>query len=125
MKHFFLLLFLTVFTCIGAIPIHAEEPSESSSTSTRLQRTYIPGHGKRVPNKLFIECILINNFVTFEANFDYEYMTVEITSNNTSGVIENVIIPFEPYVLISDLSGECTIRCTTDGGAVYEGILIL
>ena len=121
----FLLLFLTVFAWIGTAPIHAEEPSESTSTSTRLQRTYTPGHGKRVPTKLFIECILTNNSVIFDANFDYEYMTVEIISDSTSREIESVITPFEPYVIIPGLSGECIIRCTTDTGVLYEGILIL
>lgn len=114
------LLLLSFSLC--TINMYADEPEHDGTT---LHQTYDPKNKKRMPSKNFILCEVINDILLFEANFDYECMTVEITGDSTSGEIKNVITPFEPYVIIPQLSGECTIRCITDAGAIYESTLII
>lgn len=78
-----------------------------------------------MPPMTFIDCEVINDMLVFDANFDYEYMNVEVTGSEINSVINSTFTFFEPYIITNRLSGECTIRCTTDGGSVYEGTITL
>lgn len=125
MKHIFSLLFLTIITWVGPTAIHSEKVTDTSSKSTVLQRIYTPGHGKRIPPATFIYCEVVNEMVFFDPNFDYDCMNVEVTGPEISGIIQRKFTVYEPYVIIPLLTGECTIRCITDAGAVYEGSINL
>lgn len=105
-----------------AFPQDGEYQQSSKSTTLYLMG---PNRGKRIPPKTYIQCEVVNEMVFFEPNFDYERMSVEITGSEIIGVIGRKFTIFEPYVIIPVLSGECTIRCTTDAGAVYEGMITL
>lgn len=99
--------------------------SPPKQTSIKLYEVTRDSGKKRIPPQRFIQCEVIDDMIFFDPNFEYDCMSVEITGAEISGVIERRFTIFEPYVIIPQLSGECTIRCTTETGAVYEGSIVL
>ena len=70
----------------------------------------------------FIEYEAINGILVFKANFEYNYMEVEVSGSES---LSGILIPTQPFIEVPLLSGTYTIRCTTDGGTVYEGTILL
>ena len=103
----------------------AFEDSPPRKASTTLYEIKNFSGKKRIPPQRFIQCEVVDDMIFFDPNFDYDCMNVEITGTEISGIIQKKFTVFEPYVIIPLLTGECTIRCTTDGGAVYEGTIVL
>lgn len=98
----------------------ADTPPTPSST-TLNEITSLSGK-KRLPSKRHIDCEIINNMLVFDANFEYAYMEVEISGPES---LSDMLTPTQPYIEAPTLTGTYTIRCTTDGGAVYEGTITL
>ncbi len=64
--------------------------------------------------------------LVFDANFEYECISVSVSGEDATTPIEGTITPFQPYIIIpSSMIGEYSIQCTTEGGAVYEGTITL
>lgn len=121
-KRLLLLLVVLGYFSISAFPQDGT-PQQSSKTIT----LYLMGanKGKRIPPKTYINCEVVNEMIFFDPNFDYDCMNVEVSGTEIGGVIERRFTIFEPYVIIPLLTGECTIRCSTEAGAVYEGSIVL
>ncbi len=118
-KHLITILTLT----ISAFSV-ANTPT--NSTTGILKQVPKSEQGKRAPSMTFIECESINRMLIFNSNFEYEFMYVTVEGSNNDNIIEGTITPTEPYIFLpSSLEGTYTIRCTTDGGAVYEGTITL
>lgn len=97
----------------------AENP-DSHSCTLKEKKNY--SDKKRVPSIRFIQCEAINELFVFETNFEYAYMEVEISGPES---LSDMLTPTQPYIEAPTLTGTYTIRCTTDGGAVYEGTITL
>lgn len=98
----------------------ADTPPTPSST-TLNEITSLSGK-KRIPSKRHVVCEVINNMLVFDANFEYEYMDVEVSGQES---ILDVLTPTQPFIEAPTLQGTYTIRCTTNGGTVYEGTITL
>ena len=97
----------------------AENPDNNSCT-LKEKKNY--SDKKRVPSIRFIQCEAINEMLVLDTNFDYVYMEVEISGPES---LSDMLTPLQPFIEAPSLSGIYTIRCTTDGGAVYEGTITL
>ena len=75
-----------------------------------------------MPPMTFIDCEIINDMLVFDANFDYEYMEVEVSGSES---LSDILTQTQPFIEAPVLPGTYTIRCTTEGGAVYEGTITL
>ncbi len=114
------ILFLSISLC--SYNSFADDPEQNGTT---LNQIYDPKGKKRIPSRNLIRCEAVNDILFFDANFDYQYILVEIEATGIENSLEELITPSTPYVSVSTLSGECTIRCITDAGAVYEGAITL
>lgn len=119
-KHFQHYLTLISIALLSINFAFADTPPTPSST-TLNEITSLSGK-KRIPSKRHVVCEVINNMLVFDANFEYEYMDVEVSGSES---ITSVLTPTQPFIEVHFLSGTYTIRCTTDGGAVYEGTITL
>ena len=64
--------------------------------------------------------------LVFDANFEYEFISVSVIGEDATTSIEGTITPIQPYIIIpAFMIGEYSIQCTTEGGAVYEGTITL
>lgn len=111
-----------IVTMVLFIPLllFAETPAESASGI--LHKVPTTSNKKRVPARTYIECSYENCMLVFDANFDYEYMEVEVSGAES---LSDILTPTQPFIEAPALSGTYTIRCTTDDGAVYEGTITL
>lgn len=100
--------------------VNAEEPqTNKTGLLTKHQES---NNKKRLPSRTYILCEAINGMLVFDANFEYVYMEVEISGPES---LSDMLTPLQPYIEAPALTGSYTIRCTTDGGAVYEGTITL
>lgn len=119
-KKFTCLLLLLVSSFAGMnMNLLADEPDNNKTTLTQVQNA---NNKKRIPSRTIIECEAINGVLVFNANFDYEYMDVEVSGPES---ILDVLTPTQPFIEAPTLPGTYTLRCTTDGGTVYEGTITL
>ena len=91
----------------------------------RLDRKILSdSNSPRILGDLFIACYYNKESIEIEFPADVDYM--EVTIANGSVVLWSSIITSDtPSCDIPYLNGEYTITCTTDSGAVYQGILSL
>lgn len=115
--HYLTLISIAILSINFAL---ADTPPTPSSTKLN-EITSLSGK-KRIPSKRHVVCEIINNMLVFDANFEYEYMDVEVSGPES---LSDMLTPLQPYIEAPALSGTYTIRCTTDGGAVYEGTITL
>lgn len=102
----------------------ADTPTTPSSTKLN-EITSLSGK-KRIPSKRYVVCEVINNMLVFDANFEYEFISVSVIGEDNTTPIEGTITPLQPYIITpASMIGEYSIQCTTDGGAVYEGSITL
>ncbi|HAB41297.1 MAG TPA: hypothetical protein DCE24_05520 [Porphyromonadaceae bacterium] len=104
--------------------VNAEEPqTNKTGLLTKHQES---NNKKRLPSRTYILCEAINGMLVFDANFEYECISVSVSGEDATTPIEGTITPFQPYIIIpSSMIGEYSIQCTTEGGAVYEGTITL
>lgn len=123
-KKFTCLLLLFVSSLAGMnLKILADEPGNNKTTLTQLRSS---NDKKRIPSRTFIECEAINGMLVFDANFEYEFISVSVIGEDATTSIEGTITPIQPYIIIpAFMIGEYSIQCTTEGGAVYEGTITL
>lgn len=112
-----ILLFISSFSAL------AEEPTNvQQNTTTILTNKKGVNDRPQMPSRNHILCFYKNGFLGFDANFEYEYMEVVISGPESCS---DMLTPMQPFIEAPALSGTYTIRCTTYGGAVYEGTLTL
>lgn len=110
---------IVLIASIASLLSFAENP-DSHSCTLKEKKNY--SDKKRVPSIRFIQCEAINELFVFETNFEYAYMEVEISGPES---LSDMLTTTQPYIEAPTLTGTYTIRCTTDGGAVYEGTITL
>ena len=123
-KKFTCLLLLFVSSLAGMdLKILADEPENNKTALTQLRSS---NDKKRIPSRTFIECEAINGMLVFDANFEYEFISVIVRGEDITTPIEGIITPIQPYIITpSSMIGEYSIQCTTNGGAVYDGTITL
>ncbi len=123
-KKFTCLLLLFVSSLAGMdLKILADEPGNNKTTLTQLRSS---NDKKRIPSRTFVECEAINGMLVFDANFEYEFISVSVIGEDATTSIEGTITPIQPYIIIpAFMIGEYSIQCTTEGGVVYEGTITL
>lgn len=101
----------------------AEEPANVQQNTTTILTTKKGVNDRpQIPSRNHIICTYENGGLVFDANFEYGYMEVEVSGSES---LSNILTSTQPFIGIPLLSGTYTIRCTTDGGAVYEGSITL
>lgn len=123
------LIVILILTLINPVEIFSRSEPGDTSCETKFGRLILiksPNRGKRIPPMTYIDCEVMDDMIMFDANFDYESMNVTVNAPNLTVPIVGSFSVFEPYIVVpSRLTGESTIRCTTDGGAIYEGTIAL
>jgi hypothetical protein len=94
---------------------------ETSSTTLTLKKN----NGRpNAPARYFIECEYSNAFIKFKFPSFVDGGDVEI--ENEDGIaFQSYVSAANPAVTLPSLTGTYIIRCTTDGGAIYEGTITL
>lgn len=100
--------------------VNAEEPqTHKTGLLTKHQES---NNKKRLPSRTYILCEAINGMLVFDANFEYEFMEIVVSGPES---LSNFLTPLQPSIEAPTLQGTYTIRCTTEGGAIYEGAITL
>ena len=120
---------LTLFLLLCIVPFVAlfAEDGNNSPTETANKTVLIKKGTTGRPNapaRYYVLCEYDDHTLTFTLPSFVSWIEVEIEQDETV-VFQTVVQSSFPSTAISGLSGECTIRCTTDGGAVYEGTIVL
>ena len=123
MKSIALFLVLCLLS-IGSLRADDENQNPNNSSSTTLIIKKDPNKRPNAPARYTIGCEYDNGILKFTLPPFVSWIEVEIEQYETV-VFQTVVLSSFPSTAISGLSGECTIRCTTDGGAVYEGTIVL
>lgn len=90
-KKFTCLLLLFVSSLAGMnLKILADEPGNNKTTLTQLRSS---DDKKRIPSRTFIECEAINGMLVFDANFEYEFISVSVIGEDATTSIEGTIAP--------------------------------
>ena len=93
--------------------------------TVRLDRKILSDNGSpRTLGDLFVTCYYNNECIEVEFPADVDFMEVTIGNENTT-IWSGVVTADMPSCDIPYLVGEYQITCTTDNGAVYQGILSL
>lgn len=120
-----------IFLIASLVPVSALSTNDDS-TPTRITDIVIltpqaPSKNPNRPNapaRYFIECEYNNTFIKFKLPPFVASIDVEI--ENEDGIaFQSYVSATNPTVALPPLTGPYTIRCTTDGGAVYEGTITL
>lgn len=114
-------LLLLVSMTLPFAGVNAEEPTAIGSST--LVRSEKASDKRRVPSSTRIVCEVFADMIVFEANFDYEIISVSLSDEN--GITNATITPFEPFIISTLLPGTTYITCTTETGTVYSGELTL
>lgn len=114
-------LLLLVSMTLPFAGVNAEEPTAIGSST--LVRSEKASDKRRVPSSTRIVCEVFADMIVFEANFDYEIISVSLSDEN--GITNATITPFEPFIITTLHPGTTYITCTTETGTVYSGELTL
>ena len=107
----------------SSLSVFAEDPTNvQQEATTILKKKKEVNDRPQIPSRNHIICTYENGGLVFDANFEYEYMEVEVSGSES---FSDILTPTQPFIEVSLLSGIYTIRCTTDGGTVYEGTITL
>ena len=119
-KNLIVILFLFCISYISAEPTQPDNTVNGHTSVLTVKKGDSHRPGK--PSTNIILCTYENGGLVFDANFDYEYMDVEVSGPES---ILDVLTPTQPFIEAPTLQGTYTLRCTTDGSTVYEGIITL
>lgn len=108
----------------GMLHADNEDSKTEGQVSTSLIIKKDPSKRPNAPARYTIECVYDNGLLKFTLPPFVSRIDVEIEQDETV-VFQTVVQSSFPSTPIPALSGECTIRCTTDSGAVYEGTITL
>ncbi len=120
LKNIIVILFLFCISYISAEPNYPDNTQKGHTLVLTVKRGDSHRPGK--PSNNIILSTYENGVLVFDANFEYEYMEVEVSGAES---FSDILTPTQPFIEVSLLSGIYTIRCTTDGGTVYEGTITL
>ena len=85
------------------------------TSSTTLTKTHNNGR-PNAPSRYFIECEYSSTFIRFNLPPFVTYVEIE----NADGIVfQSYVSTANPTIAIPSLTGPYTIRCATNGGAVY------
>ena len=119
---------LTLFLLLCTLPlgiVFADDDNSSTNGNLSTDLTIKNPNGRpNAPARYHILCEYDAHTLTFTLPPFVSWIEVEIEQDETV-VFQTVVLSSFPSTSISGISGECTIRCTTDGGAVYEGTIVL
>lgn len=122
MKKLLLFLILGILT-IGMTNADDGNHRADETSSTTLNKTHNNGR-PNAPSRYVIECEYNSIFIKFKLPPFVESIDVEF--ENEDGIaFQSYVSATNPTVDLPSLVGTYTIRCTTDGGAVYEGTITL
>lgn len=122
MKKICLLLILGILTFGISYADNDGSKNEGTSSMTLVKSQH---NGRpNAPSRYVIECEYNSSFIKFMLPPFVESIDVEF--ENEEGIAFECFVPAsDPVVSIPSLIGTYIIRCTTDGGSVYEGIIEL
>lgn len=123
MKSITLFLIMCLLS-IGSLRADDENQNSGSVSSTSLIIKKEPNKRPNAPARYTIGCEYGNGILKFTLPPFVSWIEVEIEQDETI-VFQTVVQSSFPSTAIPQLSGECTIRCITDAGAVYEGSINL
>ena len=118
LKNVIVILFLFCISYISAEPTQPDNTVNGHTSVLTVKKGDSHRPGK--PSTNIILCTYENGILVFDANFEYEYMEVEVSGAET---LSDILTPTQPFIGAPDLPGTYIICCTTDGGAVYEGYI--
>lgn len=120
LKNVIVILFLFCISYISAEPTQPDNTVNGHTSVLTVKKGDPHRPGK--PSTNIILCTYENGILVFDANFEYEYMEVEISASES---FSNILTSLQPFIEVPLLTGTYIIRCTTDGGTVYEGTITL
>ncbi len=119
-------IFLTItagLLFVSSLSVSADDPTNiQQEATTILKKKKEVNDRPQIPSRNHIICTYENGIIVFDANFEYEYMEVEVSGSES---FSDMLTPTHPFIEAPDLPGTYTICCTTDGGTVYEGTITL
>lgn len=124
LKNIIVILFLFCISYISAEPNYPDNTQKGHTLVLTVKRGDSHRPGK--PSNNIILSTYENGVLVFDANFEYEYISVSVIGEDNTTPIEGTVTPLQPYIITpASMIGEYSIQCTTDGGAVYEGTITL
>ena len=107
------------------LSVNADDTSNPKPvSSTRLKKTKVDTQTPRSLGDLFITCYYNNECLEVEFPADVDSMDITI-SDGAVTIWSGFVTADAPACDIPYLVGQYQITCTTDNGAVYQGILSL
>lgn len=118
-------ILLAIAMTIVFLPVNADDTSNPKPvSSTRLKKTLVDTQTPRSLGDLFITCYYNNECLEVEFPADVDSMDITI-SDGAVTIWSGFVTADAPACDIPYLVGQYQITCTTDNGAVYQGILSL
>lgn len=115
-------IFLTItagLLFVSSLSVSADDPTNiQQEATTILKKKKEVNDRPQIPSRNHIICTYENGCLVFDANFEYEYMEVEVSGSES---FSDILTSLQPFIEVPLLTGTYTIRCTTDGGVIYEG----
>lgn len=116
----FLILGILAFGITNADDGNIRADETSSTTLTKTHNNGRPN----APSRYFIECEYSSTFIRF--NLPPFVASIDVEIENEDGIaFQSYVSAANPAVTLPSLTGTYIIRCTTDGGAIYEGTITL
>lgn len=118
-------ILLAIAMTIVFLSVNADDTSNPKPVgSTRLKKTLVDTQTPRSLGDLFITCYYNNEYLEIEFPADVESMDVTI-GDGAITIWSGFVTADAPTCDIPYLVGVYNIVCTTDNGAVYQGMLSL
>ena len=118
-------ILLAIAMTIVFLSVNADDTSNPKPvSSTRLKKTKVDTQTPRSLGDLFITCYYNNECLEVEFPADVNSMDITI-SDGAVTIWSGFVTADAPACDIPYLVGQYQITCTTDNGAVYQGILSL
>lgn len=118
-------ILLAIAMTIVFLSVNADDTSNPKPvSSTRLKKTLVDTQTPRSLGDLFITCYYNNEYLEIEFPADVESMEVTIGDGAVT-IWSGFVTADAPTCDIPYLVGVYNIVCTTDNGAVYQGMLSL
>lgn len=118
-------ILLAIAMTIVLLPANADDTSNAKPvSSTKLKKTVVDTQTPRTLGDLFVTCYYNNECIEVEFPADVDSMDITI-SDGAVAIWSGFVTADTPQCDIPYLVGQYQITCTTDNGAVYQGILSL
>ena len=116
---------LTLAIAIVSLSVCADDSTEIKPVnSTKLKKSVANTQSPRTLGDMFITCYYNNECIEVEFPAEVDCMDVSISDGATI-IWSGFVTADTPVCDIPNLVGVYNIVCTTDNGAVYEGMLSL